>query len=79
MTRVLARHVYNVDLTDLPLDRLTELSKAKKRKGAGGNQPPGRQISCPANNIGLVLRIFLKIDIKKIGFIVINHYKNFNK
>ncbi|XP_049857449.1 probable Rho GTPase-activating protein CG5521 isoform X1 [Schistocerca gregaria] len=32
LTRVLARHVYGLDLTDLPLDRLTE-QKAKKRRG----------------------------------------------
>ncbi|XP_069689068.1 probable Rho GTPase-activating protein CG5521 isoform X3 [Periplaneta americana] len=36
LTRVLARHVYNLDLTDLPLDRLTE-QKAKKRR-AGKQQ-----------------------------------------
>lgn len=29
LTRVLARHVYNIDLTDLPLDRLSE-QKVKK-------------------------------------------------
>ncbi|XP_021917093.1 ral GTPase-activating protein subunit alpha-1 isoform X3 [Zootermopsis nevadensis] len=38
LTRVLARHVYNLDLTDLPLDRLTE-QKAKKRRG--GKQQAG--------------------------------------
>ncbi|PNF30190.1 Ral GTPase-activating protein subunit alpha-2 [Cryptotermes secundus] len=41
LTRVLARHVYNLDLNDLPLDRLTE-QKAKKRRGGkqqGGDQP----------------------------------------
>ncbi|GFG28404.1 hypothetical protein Cfor_11332, partial [Coptotermes formosanus] len=38
LTRVLARHVYNLDLTDLPLDRLTE-QKAKKRRG--GRQQGG--------------------------------------
>ncbi|XP_065226643.1 ral GTPase-activating protein subunit alpha-1 isoform X2 [Planococcus citri] len=39
LTRVLARHVYNLDLQDLPLDRLTE-QKAKRRKGfiGGGSK-----------------------------------------
>jgi len=32
LTRVLARHVYNLDLTSLPLDRLTE-QKAKRKRG----------------------------------------------
>ena len=32
LTRVLARHVYNLDLNDLPLDRLSE-QKAKRRRG----------------------------------------------
>jgi hypothetical protein len=40
LTRVLARHVYNLDLNDLPLDRLTE-QKAKKRRG--GKQQSGDQ------------------------------------
>ncbi|CAB0040590.1 unnamed protein product [Trichogramma brassicae] len=35
LTRVLARHVYNLDLNDLPLDRLSE-QKSKKRRGVGG-------------------------------------------
>lgn len=34
LTRVLARHVYNLDLNDLPLDRLSE-QKSKKRRGVG--------------------------------------------
>ncbi|XP_011503584.1 PREDICTED: ral GTPase-activating protein subunit alpha-1 [Ceratosolen solmsi marchali] len=34
LTRVLARHVYNLDLNDLPLDRLSE-QKSKRRKGVG--------------------------------------------
>nr|XP_046485435.1 probable Rho GTPase-activating protein CG5521 [Neodiprion pinetum] len=34
LTRVLARHVYNLDLNDLPLDRLSE-QKSKKRRGIG--------------------------------------------
>ena len=37
LTRVLARHVYNLDLSDLPLDRLTE-QKAKRRKGFEGGR-----------------------------------------
>lgn len=36
LTRVLARHVYNLDLLDLPLDRLTE-QKAKRKKGFADN------------------------------------------
>lgn len=32
LTRVLAKQVYNLDLSDLPLDRLTE-QKAKRKKG----------------------------------------------
>lgn len=31
LTRVLARHVYNLDLNDLPLDRLSE-QKSKRQK-----------------------------------------------
>ncbi|XP_039283019.1 ral GTPase-activating protein subunit alpha-1 [Nilaparvata lugens] len=34
LTRVLARHVYNLELTDLPLDRLSE-QKSKKQKRIG--------------------------------------------
>ncbi|XP_015587095.1 ral GTPase-activating protein subunit alpha-1 isoform X3 [Cephus cinctus] len=48
LTRVLARHVYNLDLNDLPLDRLSE-QKSKKRRGVGTRaastgsvQPPRR-------------------------------------
>lgn len=43
---MLARHVYNLDLNDLPLDRLSE-QKSKKRRGVGSRaastgsvQPP---------------------------------------
>jgi len=36
LTRVLSRHVYSLDLTNLPLDRLSE-QKSKKRRGLGGN------------------------------------------
>merc|ERR1719410_751567 len=39
LTRVLARQVYNLDLNDLPLDRLSE-QKAKKRRGKTGGLPP---------------------------------------
>lgn len=31
LTRVLARQVYNLDLNDLPLDRLSERAQKKKR------------------------------------------------
>jgi len=37
LTRVLARQVYNLDLNDLPLDRLSERA-AKKRRGKQGGQ-----------------------------------------
>ena len=33
LTRVLARHVYNLDLNDLPLDRLSEQKEKKGRRG----------------------------------------------
>lgn len=33
LTRVLARHVYNLDLTDLPLDRLSENKNKRTRRG----------------------------------------------
>merc|ERR1719189_2587694 len=39
LTRVLARQVYNLDLNDLPLDRLSE-QKQKKRRGKTGMPPP---------------------------------------
>lgn len=32
LTRVLARHVYNLDLTDLPLDRISEQKSKRVRK-----------------------------------------------
>ena len=38
LTRVLAKNLYNLDLSDLPLDRLSE-QKAKKRR-AGRTEPP---------------------------------------
>lgn len=34
LTRVLARHVYNLDLSDLPLDRLSEQKRKKGFLGA---------------------------------------------
>ncbi|XP_069772913.1 ral GTPase-activating protein subunit alpha-1 isoform X2 [Narcine bancroftii] len=36
LTKVLARNLYNLDLHDLPLDKLSE-QKQKKHKGKGGN------------------------------------------
>ncbi len=38
LTRVLAKNLYHLDLSDLPLDRLSE-QKAKKRR-AGRIEPP---------------------------------------
>ncbi|KAK9497959.1 hypothetical protein O3M35_003854 [Rhynocoris fuscipes] len=35
LTRVLGRHVYGVDLTDLPLDRLSEQKAKRQRRGLG--------------------------------------------
>lgn len=32
MTRVLARHVYGLELSDLPLDRLTEQKQMRNRR-----------------------------------------------
>nr|CAD7424624.1 unnamed protein product [Timema monikensis] len=55
LTRVLARHVYNLDLTDLPLDRLTE-QKAKRRRGGkpslGGDIPPHASFSSGRQAVG---------------------------
>lgn len=44
LTRVLARHVYNLDLNDLPLQRLSE-QKQKKRRGIKNvpNAPGGKR------------------------------------
>ncbi|XP_018351376.1 PREDICTED: probable Rho GTPase-activating protein CG5521 isoform X5 [Trachymyrmex septentrionalis] len=57
LTRVLARHVYNLDLNDLPLDRLSE-QKSKKRRGVGSRaastgsvQPPRKGSVDQENNI----------------------------
>ncbi|XP_072745344.1 probable Rho GTPase-activating protein CG5521 isoform X7 [Anoplolepis gracilipes] len=56
LTRVLARHVYNLDLNDLPLDRLSE-QKSKKRRGVGSRaastgsvQPPRKDSVDQENN-----------------------------
>ncbi|XP_050590478.1 probable Rho GTPase-activating protein CG5521 isoform X9 [Bombus affinis] len=55
LTRVLARHVYNLDLNDLPLDRLSE-QKTKKRRGVGsraastGSVQPPRKGSVDQDN-----------------------------
>ncbi|CAL8089966.1 unnamed protein product [Orchesella dallaii] len=38
LTRVLSRHVYNLDLANLPLDRLTEQKSKKRRGGGNGTQ-----------------------------------------
>lgn len=57
LTRVLARHVYNLDLNDLPLDRLSE-QKSKKRRGVGSRaastgsvQPPRTGSVDQENNV----------------------------
>ena len=41
LTRVLARHVYGLDLNDLPLDRLSEQKEKRRRGGARPFQPRG--------------------------------------
>lgn len=52
---MLARHVYNLDLNDLPLDRLSE-QKTKKRRGVGsraastGSVQPPRKGSVDQDN-----------------------------
>lgn len=53
---MLARHVYNLDLNDLPLDRLSE-QKSKKRRGVGSRaastgsvQPPRKGSVDQENN-----------------------------
>ena len=38
LTRVLARQVYNLDLNDLPLDRLSERAQKKKRGREGAQE-----------------------------------------
>ncbi|KAJ8941367.1 hypothetical protein NQ314_010430 [Rhamnusium bicolor] len=49
LTRVLARHVYNLDLTDLPLDRLTE---PKAKRGRRGPNRPENSTPCSASDAG---------------------------
>ncbi|XP_043271577.1 probable Rho GTPase-activating protein CG5521 isoform X3 [Venturia canescens] len=46
LTRVLARHVYNLDLNDLPLDRLSE-QKSKKRRGVGSRAASAGSVQSP--------------------------------
>ena len=48
LTRVLAKNLYNLDLSDLPLDRLSE-QKAKKRRAGRVDQPLGLG-SFPSHN-----------------------------
>lgn len=50
LTRVLARHVYNLDLNDLPLDRLTEQKAKRRRGGAGGINDNGLMGSYSVSN-----------------------------
>lgn len=46
LTRVLARHVYNLDLTDLPLDRLAEQkTKRTTRRGTSRTEINIAQVS----------------------------------
>ncbi|XP_011301901.1 probable Rho GTPase-activating protein CG5521 isoform X2 [Fopius arisanus] len=46
LTRVLARHVYGLDLNDLPLDRLSE-QKSKKRRGVGCRTASASNVQSP--------------------------------
>ncbi|XP_015110729.1 probable Rho GTPase-activating protein CG5521 isoform X8 [Diachasma alloeum] len=46
LTRVLARHVYNLDLNDLPLDRLSE-QKSKRRRGVGCRTASANNVQSP--------------------------------
>ena len=50
LTRVLARQVYNLDLNDLPLDRLSE-QKAKKRRGKTGMPAPKISTTSVSSNV----------------------------
>ncbi|XP_043246445.1 ral GTPase-activating protein subunit alpha-1-like [Amphibalanus amphitrite] len=47
LTRVVARQVYDLDLNNLPLDRLTE-QKSKRRRGRGEAQDPAAAWSRPS-------------------------------
>lgn len=49
LTRVLARHVYNLDLTDLPLDRLND-NKTKRGKRPTYNKSDNNR--CSTNEPG---------------------------
>ena len=44
LTRVLARQVYNLDLNDLPLDRLSEQKEKRRRAGTRATQSVGECI-----------------------------------
>ena len=46
LTRVLARHVYNLDLNDLPLDRLSEQKEKKGRRGIKSTPAQGEYTGC---------------------------------
>lgn len=50
LTRVMARQVYNLNLQDLPLDRLAE-QKGKRRRGATTQQPSENRESSNLSNI----------------------------
>lgn len=39
LTRVLSRHVYNLDLANLPLDRVSDRRNKKKHGALANNQP----------------------------------------
>lgn len=45
LTRVLARHVYELDLNDLPLDRLSEQQSKKQRRGIKSCQADGPRLA----------------------------------
>lgn len=45
LTRVLARHVYGLDLTDLPLDRLSEQKNKRTRRGTSRTETSTPQAS----------------------------------
>ena len=48
LTRVLARQVYNLDLNDLPLDRLSEQKEKRRRAGTRPTQSVGEYINSAA-------------------------------
>ncbi len=45
LTRVLARHVYNLDLSDLPLDRLSEQKRKRGFLGTNKKSPASKEIA----------------------------------